>query len=447
MTSETIAWTLVGIAAGAGGALAWHFSQVERAKKALSDQESQIRKAIESELASKFSDASEKEQTASRKLSEAESLRIQAEQSLQSAAQLTPDQAKQLVVEQALASSESEIRETVESRAREALITVMERHASEVTSESSSIVVPLPNEEMKGRLIGREGRNIRSFEQITQVDLIIDDRPEAVTLSCFDPVRREAARLTLINLVLDGRIHPQKIEELFEKAQKEITKVQEEEGRKAAEAAQVTGLNKEILTALGALKFRTSYSQNVLLHSVEVAQFCRLIANELNVNPDSAAKAGLLHDIGKGLDDSWEGPHAKAGMNFLKQWISDEHILNAVGAHHYEIDPLFLESHIVIIADTLSASRPGARRESLENFMKRTADLEDLAMKVHGVERAFAVQSGRELRVMVDPGKVNDAQAKAMATQIAAKVKASVEYSGQVKVVVIRESRFQDVTK
>lgn len=447
MTSETIAWTLVGLAAGAGGALAWHFSQITKLKSSSDGKSDEVRKAVEAELANRFAEAESKSKEVDLLLTDAQQKQASAIAELKNIADLTSEQAKQLVLERATAEHEADIRESLESKAREALVTVMERHASEVTSESSSIVVPLPNEEMKGRLIGREGRNIRSFEQITQVDLIIDDRPEAVTLSCFDPIRREAARLTLINLVLDGRIHPQKIEELFEKAQKEISKVQEEEGRKAAEASGVTGLSKEILTALGALKFKTSYSQNVLLHSIEVAQFCRLIANELGVDPEASVKAGLLHDIGKGLDDTWEGPHAKAGMNFIKQWISNEHILNAVGAHHYEIEPKFLESHIVIIADTLSASRPGARRESLENFMKRTADLEELAMKIHGVDRAFAVQSGRELRVMVDPGKVNDAQAKAMATQIAAKVKSAVEYSGQIKVVVIRESRFQDVTK
>ena len=258
MTSETIAWTLVGLAAGAGGALVWHFSQINKLKSSSDNKADEIRKAVESELAGKFSAAEKQSKEAEALLADAQLKQASAANELKSLAGLTPQQAKQLVLEQATAEHEADIRESLESKAREVLVTVMERHASEVTSESSSVVVPLPNEEMKGRLIGREGRNIRSFEQITQVDLIIDDRPEAVTLSCFDPIRREAARLTLINLVLDGRIHPQKIEELFEKAQKEISKVQEEEGRKAAEASGVTGLSKEILTALGALKFKTS---------------------------------------------------------------------------------------------------------------------------------------------------------------------------------------------
>jgi ribonuclease Y len=300
---------------------------------------------------------------------------------------------------------------------------------------------------MKGRLIGREGRNIRAFEQITGVDLIIDETPEAVVISCFDPIRRETARITLINLMMDGRIHPGRIEELFERATLEVGRVITEAGERAAERANVNGLPARVIEYMGRLRFRTSYAQNVLDHSVEVARLAEALAHELGLNAEVAKRAGFLHDIGKALGPEYEGPHALTGMEFLRTAGERDSVLLAVGAHHYEIEPSTPESVIVILADTLSAARPGARRESLDKYIKRLSSLEAIANDFEGVERSYAVQAGREVRLIVKPEEIDDLQARRLAHDVARRIEAELDFPGQIKVTVIRELRATEVAK
>lgn len=362
---------------------------------------------------------------------------------------MTQEQAKEELLQsvRSEAAQESEtFFQDAEREAKRRLITIMERMSAQTVAEGASTLVPLPSEDMKGRLIGKEGRNIRAFEQITGVDLIIDDTPEAVTLSSFDPIRRETARMTLLNLILDGRIHPQRIEELFQKAQTEMERNSRDAGWKAAEDAGVHNLPEPVIEVLGKLRFRTAYAQNVLEHSVETAHLSALIAEETSADVAAARKAGLLHDIGKALGPEWEGPHALAGMEFLKRHEKDERVLNAVGAHHHEIEPLFAESFCVITADTISATRPGARRDSLETYVKRLEELEAIAVQHTGVDRAFAIQAGREVRVLVKPDQVNDDQARDLARRIARQIKQSSAFSGTIKVTVIRETRATETT-
>jgi ribonucrease Y len=314
-------------------------------------------------------------------------------------------------------------------------------------TEATLAVVELPSEDMKGRIIGREGRNIRAFEQVTGVDLIIDETPEAVVISCFDPVRRETARLALMNLMVDGRIHPGRIEELFEKAKEEVDRMIRDAGERAAERAHVPGLHPRMVETMGKLRFRTSYAQNVLDHSVEVATLCANFASELGLNVEVAKRAGLLHDIGKALGPEWEGPHALTGMEYLRSLGEKEHVLNAVGAHHNEIEPTSPEAMIVIIADTISAARPGARRENLENYLKRLTALETLANSFPGVERSYAVQAGREIRMIVKPEEIDDLAAARLANEVAKRIESEMEYPGQIKVTVIRETRATGTAK
>lgn len=334
-----------------------------------------------------------------------------------------------------------------DERAKKLVLETVQRASVEYVTEATLAVVDLPSEDMKGRIIGREGRNIRAFEQVTGVDLIIDETPEAVVISCFDPVRREVARLTLMNLMLDGRIQPVRIEELYEKAKLEVERMIFEAGDRAVERAGVTGLNHATLEVLGKLRFRTSYGQNVLDHSVEVAKFAANMAAELGFNVEIARRAGLLHDIGKALSPEWEGPHALVGMEFLKQQGETEAVTHAVGAHHHEIEPATPEAHLVIVADSISAARPGARRESLDNFIKRLSQLEELAMEFPGVDRSFAIHAGRELRLLVRPGEVDDLGAAKLAGDVARKIESEMEYPGQIRVTVIRETRVQDVAR
>lgn len=329
----------------------------------------------------------------------------------------------------------------VERIAHERLLTVLSRTASSRVAQATTISVALPNEEMKGRLIGREGRNIRSFEQVTGVDLVIDDTPETVVISSFDPVRREVARLTLMNMMLDGRIHPVRIEELFVKATEEVSRTVAEAGQQAAEQVGVFGLDPAVTTGLGQLRFRSSLAQNVLDHSVETAKLARMLAQEIGFKPDETVRAALLHDIGKGLGEDWDGPHALAGMNFLARHGESEAICHAVGAHHHDVEPESLVATLVIVADSISASRPGARRESLESFIRRVKELESIAKSFQGVAECFALQSGRELRVVVIPDQVDEMAAKQLAFDIARKIEASGDLSGRVKVTVIRETR------
>jgi ribonuclease Y len=334
-----------------------------------------------------------------------------------------------------------------ERRAKKVVLEAMQRSVVDYVTEATLAVVELPSEEMKGRIIGREGRNIRAFEQVTGVDLIIDETPEAVVISCFDPVRRETARLALMNLMVDGRIHPGRIEELYEKAQAEVARTVLEAGERAAERANVIGLPAAVVETMGKLRFRTSYAQNVLDHSVEVSRLAGNLAAELGLNAEIAKRAGLLHDIGKALGPEYEGPHALTGMEFLRQYGEREAILHAVGAHHHEIEPSTPEAILVILADTISAARPGARRENLENYLKRLTALEGLANSFPGVERSYAVQAGREVRLIVRPSEVDDIGAARLANDVAKRIEKELEYPGQIKVTVIRETRVQQVAK
>ncbi len=335
-----------------------------------------------------------------------------------------------------------------ERKARAVLLETVERMAPSVAGETTAAIVELPSEDMKGRLIGREGRNIRAFETITGTDLLIDEGPESVAVSTFDPVRRETARLALLNLMVDGRIHPAKIEEHYEKAKAEIGRVVSEAGADAARRAEVLNLPAPVLETLGRLRFRTSYAQNVLEHSVETAALAAMIAAELGFDVDLARRAGLLHDVGKALGPEWEGPHAAAGAAFLKSvGVADEPLLNAVAAHHRETEPLHPESLVTIVADAVSASRPGARRESVENYTKRLTALETIAREFKGVESVFAVQAGRELRLAVKPEAVDDRGARLLADRLAKRIEAEVPNAGAVRVTVIRETRAVATTK
>jgi ribonuclease Y len=334
-----------------------------------------------------------------------------------------------------------------EKKAKKIVLDVIQRSVVDYVTEATLAVVELPSEDMKGRIIGREGRNIRAFEQVTGVDLIIDETPEAVVISCFDPVRRETARLALMNLMVDGRIHPGRIEELYEKAQAEVNRMILEAGERAVERANVPGLSPKVIETMGRLRFRTSYAQNVLDHSVEVARLAENLAAEMGLNTEVAKRAGLLHDIGKALGPEWEGPHALTGMQYLKTTGERESVLHAVGAHHNEIEPTTAEAILVIIADSISAARPGARRENLENYLKRLTSLETLANSFDGVERSYAVQAGREIRLIVKPLEVDDLGAARLANEVAKKIEKDLEYPGQIKVTVIRETRIQQVAK
>jgi ribonuclease Y len=342
---------------------------------------------------------------------------------------------------------EAQIKEEADERVRDILATAIQRCATDVVSETTISAIPLPSDEMKGRLIGREGRNIRALEQATGVDLIIDDTPETVTISSFDPVRREVARLALSRLILDGRIHPARIKEIVDKTKTEVEATIRSEGERAAYEAGVTGLHPELIKLLGQLKFRTSYGQNVLLHSLEVSHLSGMLASEIGANVNVAKKAGLLHDVGKAVDFQTEGPHALIGADLVKQWDKNPEVVQAIAEHHGEAETSTVMGFIVAAADAISGSRPGARRESLEQYLKRVKDLEDIAADFPGVEKSFAIQAGREVRVMVKPEKVDDLAAVRLARDISKKIEESLTYPGQIKVVVIRETTAIDYAK
>jgi len=342
---------------------------------------------------------------------------------------------------------EAEAREQAEQRAREIITTAIQRIASEQVSETTASTVPLPNDEMKGRIIGRGGRNIRAIEKVTGVDLIVDDTPEAVIISSFDPVRREVARLALSRLILDGRIHPARIEKVVEKAQREVEATIREEGKQAAYEAGVHGLHPELIKLLGQLKYRTSYGQNVLQHSLETAHLAAIMAAELGADINLAKEAGLLHDIGKAVDHQVDGPHAIIGGDLIRRYSNNELLANAVAAHHGEEEPQTVEAILVQAADAISGARPGARREALENYIKRIKALEDIASSFPGVDKSYAIQAGREIRIIVKPDEIDDAGAVQLSRNIAKKVEESLEYPGQIKVTVIREQRAIDYAK
>ncbi len=344
-------------------------------------------------------------------------------------------------------SIEDEARDTAEKKAKEIISLAIQRYASDYVADATVTAVPLPNDEMKGRIIGREGRNIRALEAATGVDLIVDDTPEMVTLSSFDPVRREIARISLERLIADGRIHPARIEEVVNKVRKEVEATIKEEGEKAVFDLGLSGIHPDLINLLGRLKYRTSYGQNVLQHSREVAYLAGIMAGELGVDVKLAKRAGLLHDIGKAVDHEIEGSHHEIGYDIARKYGEDERVLNAIACHHGDIDPNCVESALVAAADALSAARPGVRRESIENYIKRLQKLEEIATNFDGVEKCYTMQAGREIRIIVKPEDISDDMSSLIAREVAKKVQQELTYPGQIKVMVIRETRFVDYAK
>ena len=393
-----------------------------------------------------------------KKRAEVESLSAKRLQELERISGLTSEQAKEYLLKtveddvkhetaKLVKELESRAKEEANKKAKDYIVTAIQKCAADHVAETTISVVQLPNDEMKGRIIGREGRNIRTLETMTGVDLIIDDTPEAVILSGFDPIRREVARIALEKLIVDGRIHPARIEEMVEKAQKEVDVMIREEGEAATLEVGVHGIHPELVRLLGRMKFRSSYGQNALKHSIEVAHLSGLLAGEIGVDVRMAKRAGLLHDIGKSIDHEMEGSHIQIGVDLCKKYKESATVINAVESHHGDVEPTSLIACIVQAADTISAARPGARRETLETYTNRLKQLEDIANSFKGVEKSFAIQAGREVRVMVVPDQVDDAAMVLMARDISKQIEANLEYPGQIKVNVIRESRVTDYAK
>ena len=377
---------------------------------------------------------------------------------LERVASMTRDEAKNLIIEQMKRDAErdgqvyvnkieQEAQVQADKVARDIIVTSIQRLATEVSGETTTASVSLPSDEMKGRIIGREGRNIRTLETLTGVDIIIDDTPEAVVISCFDPVRKEIARVALERLVQDGRIHPARIEEMVNKVSKEVGRIIVDEGEKVVFDLGFHNMGPELVRALGRLHFRTSYGQNVLLHSKEVAILAGMIASEVGADPEIAKRGGLLHDIGKGAETESDANHAELGAEIVKRLGEDPRVVNCVLAHHNDTEPSCIEAIIVQIADAISAARPGARRESLDNYIKRLESLESIAKSFDGVDNAFAIQAGRELRIMVNSEKVSDEDAKKIAVGIAERIEAELRYPGKIKVTIIRETRVTEYAR
>ena len=371
---------------------------------------------------------------------------------------LTADEAKAYLISQVEAEVtheaamkikeiETRAKDEADAKAKEIIATAIQRCAADQVSEITVSVVPLPNDEMKGRIIGREGRNIRTLETMTGVDLIIDDTPEAITVSCFEPVRREIARLALEKLIADGRIHPTRIEEMVEKAKREVDAVIKSEGERATFETGVRGLHPELVKMLGRLHYRTSYGQNVLRHSIEVSQLAGMMAAELGADVQAAKRAGLLHDLGKSVDHEMEGSHVALGVEFARKYREREDIIHAIQAHHGDVEPRTLVACLVQAADAISAARPGARRENLENYIKRLEQLETIAGSFKGVEKSYAIQAGREIRVMVKPEEVSEDEMVLLARDLAKKIEEEMEYPGQIKVNVLRETKAIEYAK
>ena len=399
-----------------------------------------------------------REEQLAKKHAEVEELSSKRLQELERISGLTSEQAKEYLLKtveddvkhetaKLVKELESRAKEEANKKAKDYIVTAIQKCAADHVAETTISVVQLPNDEMKGRIIGREGRNIRTLETITGVDLIIDDTPEAVILSGFDPIRREVARIALEKLIVDGRIHPARIEEMVEKAQKEVDTMIREEGESATLEVGVHGIHPELVRLLGRMKFRSSYGQNALKHSIEVAHLSGLLAGEIGADVRMAKRAGLLHDIGKSIDHEMEGSHIQIGVDLCKKYKESATVINAVESHHGDVEPTSLIACIVQAADTISAARPGARRETLETYTNRLKQLEDIANSFKGVEKSFAIQAGREVRVMVVPDQVDDAAMVLMARDISKQIEAELEYPGQIKVNVIRESRVTDYAK
>ncbi|WP_367566883.1 ribonuclease Y [Lacrimispora sp.] len=415
------------------------------------DKKSEVMEKREAGLAAR-------EEALSKRNAEVESLYEKGIQELEKISGLTSEQAKEYLLKSVeddvkhdtaklIKELDNKAKEEADKKAKEYVVTAIQRCAADHVAETTVSVVQLPNDEMKGRIIGREGRNIRTLETLTGVELIIDDTPEAVVLSGFDPVRREVARIALERLIVDGRIHPARIEEMVEKAQKEVETNMREEGESAALEVGIHGLHPELIRLLGKLKYRTSYGQNALKHSIEVAQLSGLLAGEIGLDIRMAKRAGLLHDIGKAVDHEMEGSHIQLGVDLCKKYKESPIVLNTVESHHGDVEPQSLIACIVQAADTISAARPGARRETLETYTNRLKQLEDITNSFKGVDKSFAIQAGREVRIMVVPDQIGDDDMILLAREVSKKIEESLEYPGQIKVNVIRESRVTDYAK
>nr|WP_269812311.1 ribonuclease Y [Clostridioides difficile] len=409
-------------------------------------------------LESKEVNLSEKLKVVEKKEEEVEVIKTQQLEKLESISGITSDKAKEIILTNAerdvrremsimIKEIESQAKEEADKKSREIIGYAIQKCAADHVAETTVTVVSLPNDEMKGRIIGREGRNIRTLETLTGIDLIIDDTPEAVILSGFDPIRREIARIALEKLIADGRIHPARIEEMVEKARKEVDNIIKEYGEQAAFETSVHGIHPELIRLLGRLNYRTSYGQNVLKHSIEVAHIAGIMAAEIGADIRLAKRAGLLHDIGKAVDHEMEGTHVEIGMDLLRRYKESKEVIHAMSTHHGDYEPQTVEAVLVTAADAISAARPGARRETLEAYIKRLEKLEEIANSYEGVEKSFAIQAGREIRIMVKPEAINDEEIHLLARDMTKKIEDELEYPGQIKVSIIRETRAIEYAK
>ena len=432
-------------------------AEIQRSERRVVQKEENLDKKLES-IERREAGFAAKEEEINKQKAQIAKLNEERLQELERISGLTSEQAKEYLLKtveedvkldtaKMIKEMENKAKEEADKKAKDYVVTAIQKCAADHVAETTISVVQLPNDEMKGRIIGREGRNIRTLETMTGVDLIIDDTPEAVILSGFDPIRREVARIALEKLIVDGRIHPARIEEMVEKAQREVETMIREEGEAATLEVGVHGIHPELVRLLGRMKFRTSYGQNALKHSIEVAQLSGLLAAEIGVDVRTAKRAGLLHDIGKSVDHDMEGSHVQIGVDLCRKYKESPIIINAVESHHGDVEPQSLIACIVQAADTISAARPGARRETLDTYTNRLKQLEDISNGFKGVEKSFAIQAGREIRIMVVPEQVNDADMVLLARNIAKQIEAEMEYPGQIKVNVIRESRVTDFAK